>query len=89
MKLKTNFRAAITDLAWGVGGNVLFACSTDGSVAAVEFNPGVLGEFISEGETHEMIRRNYGEIVLRDYEKNLKIVGKRPAARVNSSLSSS
>ena len=49
------FKAGITDLSWGFNGNILLASSTDGEVAMLQFQPGLLGTPITEAEKRIII----------------------------------
>ena len=71
--IKRAFLAGVNDLAWGLEGNVLFACSNDGEVMICHFTPGSLGDFITEKEKQQIILQNYGEIIYNEYKKNSKI----------------
>lgn len=54
----------VTDLSWGFNGNILLSSSHDGKVSAFHFQPGILGEPLSEFEKREIISRRYGNQVL-------------------------
>jgi hypothetical protein len=49
------FKAGITDLSWGFNGNILLASSTDGEVAMLQFQPGLLGTPITEAEKRMIV----------------------------------
>jgi WD40 repeat protein len=66
------FKAGITDLSWGFNGNILLASSTDGEVAILHFQPGLLGTPCTEAEKRLIIQRKYGKSVLDDYVRNKK-----------------
>ena len=45
----------VTDLSWGFNGNILLSSSHDGKVSAFHFEPGILGEPLTEFEKREII----------------------------------
>lgn len=67
------FKAGITDLSWGFNGNILLASSTDGEVAMLHFQPGLLGQPCTEAEKRLIIQRKYGKSVLDDYVKHKRM----------------
>lgn len=44
------FKSGISDLSWAFNGNILMGCSMDGQAVFLQFEPGVLGEPITEYE---------------------------------------
>lgn len=58
------FKMGITDLSWGFNGNILLASSTDGKVVCVHYEPGILGEPLSEFEKQRIIETRYGQSTL-------------------------
>jgi hypothetical protein len=46
--LLDNFNTYVTDMTWAFNGNILVVSSNDGNTMIVHFEPGVLGEPISE-----------------------------------------
>ena len=44
------FKSGIADLTWAFNGNILMGCSMDGSAMFIHYEPGSLGEPISEQE---------------------------------------
>ena len=54
------FKSGTTDLSWGFNGNILLASSTDGKVVCIHYEPGILGEPISEFEKQRIIEARYG-----------------------------
>jgi hypothetical protein len=45
----------VTDLSWGFNGNILLSSSNDGKVTFFHFQPGILGQPLSDGEKKEII----------------------------------
>lgn len=60
----------VTDLSWGFNGNVLFSSSHDGKVTYFHFQPGILGDPLTEFEKRQVIAKKYGNQVLNDYISN-------------------
>jgi hypothetical protein len=71
------FKAGITDLSWGFNGNILLASSTDGDVAMIQFQPGLLGTPCTEAEKRLIIQKKFGSTVLDDYVKNKRTQGQQ------------
>lgn len=70
---KQAFLSGVNDLTWGVNGQVLFGCSNDGEIMMCHFQPGLLGECMSDSEIEQVIMLNYGEMVFTEYKKFRKI----------------
>ena len=67
------FKNAISDISWAFNGNILLACSMDGSAIAMHFEAGILGEPITEYEKQVIIENKYGSTILNEYKKNHKV----------------
>ena len=50
----------VTDLSWGFNGNILLSSSHDGKVTYFHFEPGTLGNPLSEAEKKQIILKKYG-----------------------------
>ncbi|CAI2381624.1 unnamed protein product [Moneuplotes crassus] len=68
--LKNVSESGISDLAWGLNGNLLLASSVDGEIAMLHFYPYTLGEFCTDKQKQDIFLSNYGEIVASEYKKN-------------------
>lgn len=55
------FKSQVLDLAWSPNGYSLFAASSDGTVALIQFGQEDLGTPASSGEVDEALKRLYGE----------------------------
>ena len=60
----------VTDLSWGFNGNILLSSSNDGKVTYFHFQPGILGQCLSDAEKKQIIQQKYGNQVLQEYVKN-------------------
>jgi hypothetical protein len=50
----------VSDLSWGFNGNILLASTNDGKLTSFHFQPGILGQPLSEFEKREIISKRYG-----------------------------
>lgn len=63
----------ISDLSWGFNGNILLASSHDGKVVCLHYQPGRLGQPLSELEKQLIIEKRYGTSVLNEYKTHTKL----------------
>ncbi|CAA7047212.1 unnamed protein product [Microthlaspi erraticum] len=56
------FGQSVVDLSWSPDGYSLFACSLDGTVAMIHFNPKELGVRLSDTELDELKKSRYGDV---------------------------
>lgn len=55
------FQDTILDLSWSTDRNILLACSTDGTVACLQFTSAELGTPLSEDDKNALYQRMYGK----------------------------
>lgn len=67
------FHMGISDLSWGFNGNILLASSHDGKVVLLHYQPGRLGQPLSELEKQLIIEKRYGTSVLNEYKSHTKV----------------
>lgn len=60
---KNLFTQSVLDLTWTADGYVLLACSSDGTIAMIQFTREELGETLGQLEVDEMLRKQYGDSV--------------------------
>lgn len=72
------FKMGITDMTWGFNGNFLLVSSNDGSIAYIQFQPGLLGKLLTEKEKEVIIQKKYGASVLSEYKKHNKLIDHDP-----------
>lgn len=80
------FKSGITDLTWAFNGNILMGCSMDGQAMFIHYEPGALGEPITEQEKQIIIENKYGSTILGEYKKNNRVQNK--VASQNSQITS-
>lgn len=68
------FQDSILDLSWSANGCILMACSSDGSVACIEFDKEELGTPLNNQEKHQLYQRIYGKDISLDFGKANKDV---------------
>ncbi|CAH2065475.1 unnamed protein product [Thlaspi arvense] len=56
------FGQSVVDLSWSPDGYSLFACSLDGTVAMIHFDPKELGVRLTEKELDELKKSRYGDV---------------------------
>ncbi|XP_024013516.1 protein HIRA isoform X2 [Eutrema salsugineum] len=56
------FGQSVVDLSWSPDGYSLFACSLDGTVAMIHFNPTELGVRLTDNELEELKKNRYGDV---------------------------
>ncbi|CAN8255085.1 unnamed protein product [Cochlearia groenlandica] len=56
------FGQSVVDLSWSPDGYSLFACSLDGSVALMHFDPKELGDRLTDTELDELKKSRYGDV---------------------------
>ncbi|XP_037028576.1 protein HIRA homolog [Bradysia coprophila] len=55
------FQDSILDLSWSTDGHILLACSTDGTIACLQFSANELGKPLSEEDKNSLYQRMYGK----------------------------
>lgn len=66
MVLNDLFSDSILDIAWSSNGSILMACSSDGSVACLQFDTEELGTPLSIEEKNQLYQRIYGKDISLD-----------------------
>ncbi|XP_013629498.1 PREDICTED: protein HIRA isoform X2 [Brassica oleracea var. oleracea] len=56
------FGQSVVDLSWSPDGYSLFACSLDGTVALIHFEPKELGVRLTDAELDELKKNRYGDV---------------------------
>ncbi|KAF2614503.1 hypothetical protein F2Q70_00011597 [Brassica cretica] len=56
------FGQSVVDLSWSPDGYSLFACSLDGTVAMIHFEPKELGVRLTDAELDELKKNRYGDV---------------------------
>ncbi|KAG2328023.1 hypothetical protein Bca4012_037061 [Brassica carinata] len=56
------FGQSVVDLSWSPDGYSLFACSLDGTVAVIHFDPKELGVRLTDSELDELKKSRYGDV---------------------------
>ncbi|KAJ0241652.1 Protein HIRA [Hirschfeldia incana] len=56
------FGQSVVDLSWSPDGYSLFACSLDGTVAMIHFEPRELGVRLTDSELDELKKSRYGDV---------------------------
>lgn len=72
--LNNLFLDSVLDVAWSANGCILMACSSDGTVACIEFDKEELGTPLTTQEKHQMYQRIYGKDISLDFGKANKDV---------------
>lgn len=70
--LEDVFQDSVLDIAWSSNGYLLMACSSDGTVACIQFEKNELGTPLTIEEKNELYQRIYGKDISLDFTNQAK-----------------
>ncbi|XP_063701187.1 protein HIRA homolog [Culicoides brevitarsis] len=68
------FQDSVLDIAWSSNGYLLMACSSDGTVACIQFEKNELGTPLTIEEKNELYQRIYGKDINLDFNQAKDII---------------